>query len=223
MRQEFSGRTFEHLRAYGTGRTYGGIDLDRVRFAGCVFGQQDDPELGFVVRDVTATRCTVDTCTVEGVRFEDVTVDGLSLTKQQQLGGCVFRHVTLKGKIGPIMTTPVHYGVPEETKAAMNAGIVAYYKDVDWALDISAAEFSDADFYMVPGDLVRRDPETQFLLRRDVIGQAPHNLPPRASIAASRFDITPFDSFVSVVPRRSKNFARSLEQMEQVRKAGFAE
>lgn len=222
MRQQFTGETFEHLRGVDTGRTYSEIDLVRVKFVGCVFGQQDDPEFGFVVRDVTATKCRADNCSVEGVRFEDVTVDGLA-TKHQGLGGCLFKHVTLKGKIGPILTTPVNRGVPEETRSAMNAAMVAYYKDVDWALDISAAELGDADFYMVPGDLVRRDPETQFLLRRDVITPAKDRLPLGPSIAASRFESTPFDSIVAAVGRRSKNFARDLEEFEQVRKAGLAE
>jgi hypothetical protein len=223
MRQQFSNQTFEYLRCFGTGHTFSEIDLDRVTFVGGVLGQIDDPDFGFVVRDVTATRCRANNCRVQGVRFEDVTVDGLTLTKMQQLGGCLFRHVTLKGKIGSIMTTPVNRGIPEETRTAMNASMIDYYRDVDWALDISEAEFSDADFYMVPGDLVRRDPETQFLMRREVIEQAGQELPNYPSVVASRFESTPFDSIVGVVPRRSKNFAEWLEQFEQVRKAGLAE
>jgi hypothetical protein len=223
MRQQLTGRTFENVRSFGGSHTYHEIDLDRVKFTGCVLGQQNDPEFGFVVRDVTATRCRTDNCRVQGVRFEDVTVDGLA-TKHQDLGGCLFKHVTLKGRIGPIMTTPVNRALPVETREAMNAAMVAYYKDVDWALDISAAEFSDADFYMVPGDLVRRDPETQFLLRRDVVAQAgEESLPIGPRIAASRFESTPFDSIVAVVSRRSKNFTRDLDEFEQVRKAGLAE
>jgi hypothetical protein len=159
---------------------------------------------------------------VQGVVFEDVTVDGLA-TNHQGLGGCLFKHVTLKGKIGPILTTPPSHGIGEEIRAAMTAAMVDYYKNVDWALDISEAEFSDGDFSMVPGDLVRRDPETQFLLRRDVITQANENLPISPSIAASRFESTPFDSIVAIVPRRSKQFLRWLEEFEQVRKAGLVE
>jgi hypothetical protein len=40
------------------------------------------------------------------------------------------------------------------------------YADIEWALDISEAVFSDVDLSYVPGDLVRRGPETQFLIRR---------------------------------------------------------
>lgn len=222
MRERFSGQTFTDSRSFGTDRTYSEIDLERVKFNGCVLAQHDDPGLGLVVRDVTVTRSSATNCTVHGVRFEDVTVDGLSLTKLHHLAACVFRHVTLKGRIGPIMTTPVHYAVPEETKAALDSAMVAYYKDVDWALDISEAEFSDADFYMVPGDLVRRDPETQFLLRRDVVTQA-GDLPTYAGIAASRFEMTPFDSLVAIAPRRNKNFARYLEDYTFLREKGLAE
>jgi hypothetical protein len=222
MRQQYTGRTFEYLRSYGAGQAFAEIDLDRVKFVGCVFGQQDDPGFGFVVRDVTATRCRTDNCSVEGVRFEDVTVDGLA-TRHQGLGGCLFKHVTLRGKIGPVLTTPPASGIPEGTRAAMKAAMIDYYKDVDWALDISAAEFSDADFYMVPGDLVRRDPETQFLLRRDVVTPDMDSMPLGPRIAASRFESSPFDSIVAVVSRRSKNFARDLEEFERVRKAGLAE
>ncbi|GLW64880.1 hypothetical protein Arub01_31240 [Actinomadura rubrobrunea] len=221
MRQQISRETFEYLRGYGGKRTYSGIDLDRVKFVSCVLGQDDDPEFGFVVRDVTAKRCRTNACTVHGVRFEDVTVDGLACD-HLSLGGCLFKHVTLKGKIGPILTTPVNT-LSEETTAAMNAAMVAYYQDVDWALDISEAEFSDAGFSMVPGELVRRDPETQFLLRREVVVPAMDSLPRVVRIEASRFEDTPFDSIVAVAPRRSKHFERYLAEFQQAREAGLVE
>lgn len=221
MRKQISNQSFEYLRSYGTGRTYSELDLEGVKFVGCVLGQQNDSDFGLVVRDVTITKCRTDNCEVEGVRFESVFVDGLA-TKHQALGGCLFRNVTLKGNIGPIMTTPFNIGMSDMDREVMNTALVSYYKDVDWALDISRAEFSDADFCMVPGDLVRRDSETQFILRRDILGQY-DRLPIRARIAASRFDVTPFDSIVAVVPRRSKNFAKLLEEFEKLRKAGLVE
>ena len=224
MRQQLSGQSFKQLRSVGSDRTYGGLDLDRAKFDSCVLAQHDDPALGLVVRDVTVSRSSAANCSVHGVRFEDVTVDGLSLAKLHQLAGCVFRHVTLKGRIGPLMTVPVHYSLSEELQAAFNAAIEAYYRDVDWALDISEAEFSDADFYTVPGHLVRRDPQTQFLLRRDVVERTQGmELPVYAGISVSRFESTPFDSLVAIAPKRSKNFERYLEDFEFLRKAGLAE
>jgi hypothetical protein len=44
-----------------------------------------------------------------------------------------------------------------------------------------------------------------------------------AGIAVSRFELTPFDSLVAIAPRRSKNFAQHLEDLEYLRRAGLAE
>jgi hypothetical protein len=226
MRQRLDGDKFQQVRVLGTGRELSGLDLHKVKFETCVLAQDDDPAFGLVVRDVTLTGCSATDCIVDGVRFEDVTVDGLSLKPVHQFGGCVFRHVTLKGRIGPLVTTPVNYALPQETQDALTAAIQAYYRDVDWALDITEAEFDDADFYLVPGDLVRRDPERQFLLRRDTgeraraMGIEPEGY---ADIALSRFADTPFDSLVAAAPRKPKDFAEFIGHFQPLRDAGLAE
>lgn len=223
MRRHISGQSFQNLRGIGTGKVFSDLDLDQVTFQGGGLAQYDDPAFGTVVRNVTLTRSGAANCAVHGVRFEDITVDGLSLTKLHQLAGCVFRHVTLKGRIGPVMTTPVHYALAADVQAAFNAAIVDYYRNVDWALDITEAQFSDADFYLVPGDLVRRDPHTQFLLRRATVENTSIELPHYAQICVSRFETTPFDSLVAIAPRRSKNFSRYIEDLEYLRQAGLAD
>jgi hypothetical protein len=153
-----------------------------------------------------------------------VTVDGLSLAALHWLSGCVFKHVTLKGRIGPLMTIPPNEGMEARLRTAFDAAVEEYYRDVDWALDIAEAEFSSADLYMVPGHLVRRDPRTQFLLRRDVVEKVERaELPGYAGIAISRFETTPFDSLVAIAARRSKNFAQQLADLEYLRRAGLAE
>jgi hypothetical protein len=44
--------------------------------------------------------------------------------------------VTLAGNIGPLMATPPNYSLPRDVRDTFTAGIVAYYADFDWALDI---------------------------------------------------------------------------------------
>lgn len=68
---------------------------------------------------------------------------------------------------------------------------------------------------------MRRDPETQFLLRRGET--VPDDLPAYASIAVSRFESTPFDTIVAVAPKRSKNFAQIKEHYQELRVRGLAE
>ncbi|MFB7368625.1 hypothetical protein ACFC0D_02060 [Streptomyces sp. NPDC056222] len=94
----------------------------------------------------------------------------------------------------------------------------------EWALDITEAEFSEADLYYVPGHLVRRDPETQFLLHRDrLAGADAEGLPLFAKIAVERFAETPFASIVAVAPRRSTNFSERREAYEALRTLGVAD
>ncbi|MFB7336962.1 hypothetical protein ACFC00_35875 [Streptomyces adustus] len=213
------------VKVIGSNRVFGPAELDRCEFQNSVLAQFDDPDLGLVVRDVTARRCRVSGLGAQGVRFEDIRIDGLAITTQLNLNGCVFKHVTLRGNIGPLMATPPNLSLPQDVRDRFTAGIVAYYADVDWALDISEAAFAGADFYHVPGHLVRRDEETQFLLHRERVEQfgSLERLPPVARFAARRFESTPFDTTVAVAPRRSKHFASYLADLEVLRAEGLAD
>ncbi|MFF7966090.1 hypothetical protein ACFZC3_12085 [Streptomyces sp. NPDC007903] len=212
------------VKVVGTGREISGYELVGCEFNGCVISQFDDPGMGLIVRDLTAERTAVKRCVVHGVRFDSVLIDGLTTSSLLHLSGCVFKNVTLRGRIGQLMTAPPSATLPETAQSALVQGIVDFYADVDWALDISDAEFADADFYYVPGTLVRRDPETQFLLRRDLLdGVDLGDVSPYVEIAVSRFDTTPFDSIVAVAPRRAKYFKEALAGFQELRKRGLAE
>ncbi|MGW4897311.1 hypothetical protein ACWEQL_34390 [Kitasatospora sp. NPDC004240] len=213
------------VKSLGSDRTLGPADLHRCVFNGSALAQFDDPGLGLVVRDVTARRCRVVRSAAQGVRFEEVHVDGLAITSQLNLNGCVFKHVTLTGNIGPLMVAAPNASLPQGVRERLTAGIVAYYSGVDWALDISGAAFSDADFPYVPGHLIRRDEETQFLLHRDRVErfEGMEGLPGSARIAARRFETTPFDTLVAVAPRRSEHFATRLAELEVLRTEGLAD
>src|SRR5262249_18877121 len=103
--------------------------------------------------------------------------------------------------------------------------IVDAYRSIDWALDISAAEFTDVSLDFVPGELVRRDPRTQFLLRRESLATLDgRRLPHGADLFLSRFDHTPFGSMVVVATKRSKRwFHECLAILEELRDIGLAE
>jgi hypothetical protein len=116
-------------------------------------------------------------------------------------------------------------GDPAESVVAAQAGVHrghrGKYKEVDWAVDISEAVFSDADFYYVPGELIRRDENTQ-LLRREAFGDIDwRGLPGSARIWASRFESTPFDSIVGIAPKGSKNFGKVMADIEWLHRRGL--
>lgn len=216
MTLELIDQTIAWVDLFGAQREYEDVRLAGCTLKGCRLVQVDDPGLSLVVRNVVIDHCRMEGCVAAGVYFEDVTVDTLRLARLHLLGGCVFKHVTLRGKIGPVMAI-------RPPKPEFVAGIVERYKEVDWALDISEAVFSDADFYYVPGELIRRDENTQVLLRREAFGDLdPRGLPGSAGIWASRFESTPFDSIVGIAPKGSKDFGKVMADIEWLHRQGFA-
>jgi hypothetical protein len=219
-------RVFDVVKSIGSHRTIQGLELDRCEFRAAHLVQFDDPGMNLVVRDVTLTRCVArGRSSLHGVRIEEVLVDTLTTAPEVWLATCTFRHVTLRGRIGSLMVQPPPFTMDEADRTAFIDTVVRYYADVDWAIDITEAEFTaDVNFFFVPGDLVRRDPQTQFLLRRETLaGVDLEAFPVRARIAAGRFEVTPFDSIVAIAPKRSKHFARIRDDLEQLRAAGLAE
>ena len=221
MMIRIEGRSIQGTRLIGSRRTYAGAELVSSKLTSCVLAQFDDPNFGLVVRDTLVQECIVDRCQVQGVYFENLTVDGLDAKQIHRIYGCVFDRVVLKGKIGPVMVMPPHVGLVDRERHV--AGMMEKYREVEWALDISEASFVDADFYCVPGDLIKYDPETQVLLRREKFeGVATGDLPTYAGIWVSRFSGTPFDSLVAVAPKRSKSFSKYMLDIEWLHAQGLA-
>lgn len=219
---EISGQTFRDVRLIGSNRTFSHVQIEGSTFAGCSLAQFDDTQLSLVVRDVEIVRCKSDRCSIHGVRFDNVRVDALSVTRMLHLYGCVFSRVTFRGKIGPIMATGPHDSLSNREEYA--AGIIQAYAGVDWAIDISEAIFSDADLYYVPGQLVKRDESTQALLRREHFADIDwRSLPGNAGIWASRFESTPFDCIVAIAPKAAKDFRQCMADLEWLRARGLAE
>lgn len=217
------GQVFTAKKVVNQPIVYEGFELDSVEFRSCALAQFEQP-LQTVVREGSARNCKVSSCSVHGVKFENVDVENISFSKPMEFAACAFQHVSLKGKIGQFITTPPHYSLNEVVKAAFNSALVDFYKDVDWALDIAAAQFVDATIYMIPGNLVRRDPETQFILRRSSFESISRDsLPPMARIYFDRFEATPFDSYVEIAPTRSKSFKMIYETLAELKSSGLAE
>ena len=222
MTAELTGATFEDVRIFGNDRTLGQASLTRCTFVGCSLAQSESVVPGLVVSDVKASRCTVETGSALRVRFENVEIDHLTVKNRPlQLRGCVFSRVKLTGNIGPILAWAPP---PLEDSAENDAALLDLYASIDWALDISEASFTEAEFWYVPGDLVRRDPETQFLLRRERFADVdPAALPNVGRVALAKFETVPFDSMVFVAPTRSKYVRRYLDGLSDLRKLGLAE
>jgi hypothetical protein len=217
-------REFVEEMTLGSGGEFANLRITGCTFKRCRLVQQDDPNFGLRVSNVQVEKCRSLACLVAGVYFRDVNVDGFNISSNMRLDGCFFERVILRGRIGPFSINPPDGTWPASTWSEFTATAFAKYRTIDWALDISEAEFSSAEILYVPGELVRRDEETQFLLRREVLKDVDmESLPVYSKIYVSRFEVTPFDSMVVAAPKRSKTFREQLQNLEYMRSAGLAE
>jgi hypothetical protein len=145
--------------------------------------------------------------------------------------GALFKHVTLRGKIGRLMVTPLigprHLNTPEQ--AAFDEQREAYYyQNVDWALDISEAEAVELELAGIPARLVRRDPETQAVVTRQAALSGEWRDLKRVQGTVLGLGIQQMlkrgdDDTVLVAERRARDFKQLREGIQELRAAGVAE
>jgi hypothetical protein len=210
-------------------RELSNLDFKRCTFTSCALSVSNDPRRRTTCRNITLERCECNAIIYSAV-FEDCMVDGLETSSALRAWYPVFKHVTLRGKIGDVRIS--YIAVPSNPSSREQLAFEEvngqYYESVDWALDISAAEFSGADFRGVPGHLVRRDPETQVLIRREKIlenGWKDVDLSGTYWETAIKLFIetTKMGSTVLVAPKRASNVTRLVAALHRLREAGIAE
>ncbi len=144
------------------------LEFRQCTFSRCQLSLSRNPNRRTVVSHVNLLNCRAIGCDLNQAIVEDVLVDGLS-TPFLYSWGAVFKHVTLRNRIGSILLN--HLVTPSQphsrTQHMFALANAAYYTQVDWALDIREAEFEeDVDLRGIPGTLIRRDPTTQVLVTR---------------------------------------------------------
>jgi hypothetical protein len=213
-----------------SGRTFSDLEFRKCSFLGCGISTTFDPRLRSTVRNVRLINCQARGCSVDAAIVEDVLVDGLKTHGMLHTWGAVFKHVTLRGRIGEVMISHMVGPVTATAgqQAAWDEANAAYYAKIDWALDIREAVTFDLDLRGVPARLVRRDPATQVIVTREKalegrwreLGLEQDTHWPAAIeflLEHGRSDV------VLVAPKRARNFTRLLEGLRILRDAGIAE
>lgn len=230
----FENQKFDRFYDRNSGAVFCDLEFRRCEFANCSVSLTYDPRLRSTVRNVRMVRCSASWSDPGAAIVEDVLIDGLATDRLLQTWGAVFKHVTLAGKIGRVMVSsilcPIKDATPSRQRAFAEAN-AAYYADVDWALDISRAEFHECTIRGIPARLIRRDPETQVVVTRASAVQGRwRNLDLSGTHWATSLDLLLTDNtrqndadVVLVVPKRSSHFRRLLEGIELLRKSGVAE
>ncbi len=229
MTKIFEGREFECFYDQNSGRTFSDLEFRYCSFVSSSISITRNPKRRSTVRNVKLIGCEENGCAIDTAIIEDVVVDGLKTHGLLQTWGAVFKHVTLKGYIGRIMISPVvatGRAKPKEQKAFDEAN-ATYYSKVDWALDISEAKLLECDIRRVPANLIRRDPETQVVIKREkaLLGEW-KKLDLSRTYWSGWIDFflrSGDPDLVLVAPKRNPKFQDLLDGLKMLRDAGVAE
>lgn len=231
MRKVFEDREFCGLVDFDA-RAFADLEFRR-----CYFESSYSTSLNVrrraAIRNVRMIGCEVTkACSLRGTVVEDVLVDRLKTHGLFQVWGCAFKHVTLKGKIGRVMFSPAVIIGPQTAaenaeQQAFDQANAAYYAKVEWALDISGAEFQECDIRGISARLIRRDPETQVVVTREKALEGRwRELDLSGTDWAGWIDLS-FQAgerdVVLVAPKRHRRFKEMLRGLNVLRQSGVAE
>jgi hypothetical protein len=230
MTRVFERQRFEDFYDRNSGRVFADLEFRHCTFVSSSISITRNPRYRSLVRNVTLIQCEEIGCALDTAVVETVVVDGLKTSDLFQTWGAVFKHVTLKGKIGRIMISPAvaaGLATPAQQKAFDKAN-AEFYSTVDWALDISEAEFEEADIRGIPARLIRRDLETQVVITR---GKALEGRWRQLDLSKTYWP-TAIEFFlqdsedpdlVLVAPKRDRDYLQLLKGLQLLREAGIAE
>jgi hypothetical protein len=111
-------------------------------------------------------------------------------------------------------------------QTAFRRSNAAYYRSVDWAIDIREADAEELELTGIPGRLVRRSPENSILIKAANL----RNRDWRRGINNSVVEVGiermleyQLEDKVQVACRRSKDYTREIELFKILREKGVAE
>lgn len=218
--------------------------IEDLELRGCTFSMFQHPTqrtlaLRPTLRRVAMTRCRFTACELGPIVMEDSVIDTLWLHRgtwgYQQIVGCAFKHVVIRGMVSGLLRliatpdwSPVRRAAPSLVEPWLEEN-AAYYEGVDWAVDISDAQFASEVSLTesgIPARLIRRDPASQVVLTRDGLRATDweHALRDHSMrFAVERFLATPLPDAVLVASKRHRDYADSLKALSILRDIGAAD
>lgn len=170
-------------------------------------------------------------CSIDCGWLEDVTVHNLKRLGSSPLflWGCVYRRVKLSGRISGLKINRSLGPENQALQSAHDRRVEAFYRDSDWALDISEAQFpGSVTFEAIPGDLIIRNPQTQKLVRRSDLSKCDWRSlefeQTGIDIALSWFEKGSLFDSVVIIARSDKRYAESDQRvLDRLVACGVAE
>jgi hypothetical protein len=225
----FENETFRRIYDQNSSAVFSDLEFHKCHFQSGAISIALDPKLRSTLRNIKVINCQVTSGSIQCAVAEDVVVDGLKTNRLFQTWGAVFKHIVLKGKIGRVMFSPaIAPGVAnQDQQQAFDDANAIFYQGVDWAMDISQGEFEQCDIRNVPANLIRRDPDTQFVVTRAKAARGEWRKLDLSktywAVALDWFLNRGDQDLVLVAPKRNKKFPALLDGLKMLRDAGVAE
>jgi hypothetical protein len=227
--KKFEGQEFVQFYDDRSASIFSDLEFVRCSFQSSAISITLEPALRSTIRNVRLINCQQRGCSLWPAVVEDVVVERFRTNGLFQTWGAVFKHVTMRGRIGRVMLSP--YVAPSmatpEQQRAFDAANAEYYSGVDWALDISEGEFDECELQRVPAQLVRRDPETQVVITREKAMRGTWrdlDLSKTHWKTSIEFFLERGDADVVLVAgKRARKYRDLLDGLKKLRDAGVAE
>jgi hypothetical protein len=226
---KFVRQSFVGMFDRDSGGVLADLEFEACYFEGCGLSITRSPSLRTVVRQTKLLDCEQRGSQVDGCVFDEVLVEDLKTNGLLQTWAAVFRHVSLRGKIGRVMFSDVVAAgiASREEQREFDRANEEFYAAVDWAIDISEAQFEECDLRGVPARLVRRDPSTQAVVTREAaMAGGWRNVDLSKTYWATAIELflqSQRADVVLVAPRRHRKFKDLLEGLHRLRECGAAE
>ena len=214
---KYEGQEIHRAKLFTPGATIEGVELKRCTLRNC-YAASKRGQAPITIRHIRAEKTTLKSATASFCAFEDVVIDGLKTSGVEFVRSCVFKHVTLKGRIEKLVLANEH--------GDDGAWMSDYYADVDWALDITEAVVKELDIRNVPASLVRRDVATQAVIRRENL-PSDYTKPKKLRLADVCIDYMldwDREDCILIAPKGNKKlFPEVMEEIRTLREAGIAD
>jgi hypothetical protein len=238
--QEYKNVEFENKRFNGN------HEIKNKKFLKCYF---HDCALSFPYNLIPDDRTKIIDCIFENCEFngrssfqnkgylQNVLFHNIKNSDYLRIGGIVFDNVVFKGKFDKWILDSSHFGmmvdyqmIGEEESIPLDIYAESEYKNIEWALDISEAEFKECDLRpSIPAHLVKRNKETQILInyKNAIDIKSKNNIELKNYKAQSFFDYTigstKKDTIFVAPMRNPKKFKEYMEAFKILREEGIAE
>jgi hypothetical protein len=187
--------------------------------------------------------CVFENCEFNGrSNFQDkgylqnVLLHNIKNSDYMRIGGIIFDRVIFKGKFDKWILDSSHFGmmvdyqmIGEEESVPLDIYAESEYKNIEWALDISEAEFKECDLRpSIPAHLVKRNKETQILISyKNAIDIKSKNYIELKNYKAQSFfnytiGSTKKDTIFVAPLRNPKKFKEYMEAFKILREEGIA-